>query len=128
MLTPDDIEFIKATREEIKANRTDNLSLYTRVLDTVDPYTGEQSYTYLTTVAPAVISGMYDVVGGEKMWVNGVEIKTGDMKATFDKTVDLNNVYKVTKDGVEFTLVNVMPRGLGEDTRYECILRRNPNQ
>jgi hypothetical protein len=125
VLLPEDIEMIKSTRRnEIVSNRQTPIILYKRSVLATDPYTGEITYTHSTTVANAVVSGFYSEVGGEKLLVNGIEIEKGDMRAVIDIDVDLSDVTKVVQDGKEFVVISVQPRGLGEDNRYDVILRR----
>lgn len=128
MLLSDDVNLIKSTRSEIVSNRQTTLTLYKRTITGNDPYTGEPIYSYTTTVVNAVISGFYSEVGGERLLVNGIAIEKGDVKAVVDISVDLTGVTKVIHDSAEYTVISVAPRGLGEDNRYDVILRRVAQQ
>lgn len=124
MLSPDDIELIKETHKEIEVNRKEPVTLYREIVVGYDPYTKEPIIQETTEDLEAVVSGFYGMVGGERMIVNGIEIKEGDIKMSLDIEIDLSGVKKVEIDGLTYTVYSVRPRGLGKRNRYEVILRR----
>lgn len=124
MLSPDDIELIKETHKEIEVNRKEPVTLYRENIVGYDPYTKEPIIQETTEDLEAVVSGFYGTVGGERMIVNGIEIKEGDIKMSLDIEIDLSGVKKVEIDGMSYTVYSVRPRGLGNKNRYEVILRR----
>ncbi|WP_141431906.1 hypothetical protein [Bacillus sp. 03113] len=124
MLTQSDIEFIKANRAEITQNRTDSITLVRMVAGEPDPYTGEPTVGESTELIDVIWKEYSTVANGERSVINGVELIAGDVQVTFELTVDLLNVIRIEKNDVNYSIVTVDEKGLGEVNRRECVVRR----
>jgi hypothetical protein len=123
MLTESDVEWIKSNRSEITESRSESVTLVHTSVTGNDPYTDEP-ITETTTETVAVIWREIPSTGGDYDVIGGVELRKGDVKVTFDADVILSDVTKITRAGVDYTLVVADERGIGERNRYECVVRR----
>lgn len=124
MLNENDINLIKQFRQELNTLRTTPVTLERQTVTGQDPYTKEPITTVSTVTVDAIVQGFTGQVGGEQLIVNGVIIQAGDVSITFNADVDLTAVKAVWHDGIQYVLVNILPRGLGGTNRYECVARR----
>ena len=124
MLTPDDIQWIKANRSELTAGRTESVTLIRQSVSDVDPYTNEPITSETREVVPAIWKEVSTVSNGDRSVVNGVELRQDDVLVTFDSDVDLSGVIAIERNGVKFSLVTIDEKGIGAVNRYECVARR----
>lgn len=124
MLNENDVNIIKQFRQELETLRTTPVTIERLTVTGHDPYTKEPITTVSTVTVNAIVKGFTGVVGGEKLLVNGVEIQAGDISITFNANVEITGVKAVWHEGIQYILVNVLPRGIGGTNRLECIARR----
>lgn len=124
MLTPEDINFIKANRSEITQGRTETVVFVTEVPGGEDPYTGEPLPGVESRLSVDVVWKEYSTVANsDRSVVGGVELKQDDVKMTVESDVNIRAVTHVERNGVPFTIISIDERGIGETNRYECIVR-----
>lgn len=124
MLNSNDIDLIKATRSEITEGRLQDVTLHIETITGADPYTKEPIKTVSDKVVQAEVTGFTGVVGGEKLFVNGVEIIAGDVNMVFSVDINLTGVKRVTHNSVDYMLYSVQEKGLGAVNRRVCVARR----
>lgn len=120
MITEADIEFMKLNRSELTANRTVPVTLVL-ASGAVDPYTNEPVEGYESTTGADAIwkeVGTIDIV-------NGVQLQSGDVKVSFDATVDLSAVIRIEYAGIRYNIVSIADKGIGSTNRRECVARRS---
>lgn len=124
MLNQNDIDLIKSFRQELETLRTTPVTLERLTVTGYDPYTKEPITTVSTVTVDAIVKGFTGQVGGEQLLVNGVVIQAGDVSMTFNAGVDLTGIKAVWHEGINYVLINILPRGIGGTNRFECIARR----
>lgn len=124
MLSQSDIEFIKNNRSELLQNRTETITLVRAISGEPDPYTGESSETEVPESVTVVWKEVSTIANGERDVVNGVELQTGDVQVSFDALVNLSDVERIERGGLEYTIVTIDEKGIGAVNRRECIARR----
>lgn len=124
MLDSNDIAFIKSNYSEIVEGRLQDVTLHVETITGTDPYTKEPIKTVSDKIVQANVTGFTGVVGGEKVFVNGVEIIQGDVSMVFSADIDLSSVGQVTHNGVKYALYSVQEKGLGAVNRRVCVARR----
>lgn len=120
MLTQDDVTWIRANRTEILTSRTESITVWHAVAGGTDPYTNEP-------IAGEPVSETTSVVWKpvtERDLVDGAELQIGDVKVSFLDTVNLADVERVEKSGIQYELVTIDERGLGGRNRFECVVRQ----
>lgn len=127
MLTPEDVQLIRDTREEVVQLRTKSFDIIrTNPNGAVDSFTGrvgttEEQFTVRGTWTPFTGSG---TSGTDFKYVDGVEVEAGDIKANVSIDYDIKGARFVVKDGVRYAVKALEELGLGEDNRYFLLLRR----
>lgn len=126
MLTEHDIEFIKANRRELIANRTLKIVVKYKDVNERDPFTGEPiGDTEATREVDAVVTEVS--AGVDREYIGGVEVLSGDLRISVaieliadiaDKSVAL------VHDGKEYEILAYDKKGIGERNRYELLARR----
>jgi hypothetical protein len=124
MLNESDLQYMRTNREALVELRTTPVTLERQTVTGTVPYTGEPITTVNADTVMAIVKGFTGQVGGERLFVNGVAIESGDVQMTFNYTTDLNGVQAVWHDGVKYVLFSVQPKGIGYTNRFECIARR----
>ena len=129
MLSKDDIEFIKASREEIRNNRTRLIELVFKVSSGKDPVTGED----IVEIAKYEVHAVVTVMSSDRVLRRhlelGVEYKTGDIivdinKEDFPADMDYESLDTITYLGERYIDVAPVMLGLGDFNRYEFLGRR----
>jgi hypothetical protein len=124
MLTPEDINFIKANRSDITQGRTETVVFVTEVPGGEDPYTGEPLPGVDSRLSVDVVWKEYSTVANsDRSVVGGVELQQDDVKMTVESDIDINAVSHVERGGRKFIIISVDERGIGEVNRYECVVR-----
>ena len=125
MLTEEDIEFIKANRSEILANRTEPVTLVHLVPGEKDPWTGESTGD---TESPEIVEVVWKeystVANGDRDVIGGVELMQNDIKVSIPSTATLVDVERIIRQGVAYELIAIDEKGLGDPNRYECVARQ----
>lgn len=124
MLTNDDIAFIKSNRTELVNNRTESIEIIHVTEGAKDPYTGESAVTETLETVSVVWKEYSTVANGDRSIVAGIELRQDDVKVTFDSAVNLSDVKRVIRGGIDFELIAIDEKGIGETNRYECVARR----
>lgn len=124
MLSRSDIEFIKANRAELTANRTETIIAVVSDEDGTDPFTNEPIVSEAPISVDVVWKKIASVANHDRSLVEGVELRKGDVRVTFDADVDLAKVVKLIRNGVDYVLLTADEKGIGEVNRRECIVRR----
>lgn len=109
-------------------HRETPVTLRREVITGVHPVTGENLITWVESSLTGIVKGVYDTFSGEKIFINGFEVRTGDIKITFNRTdiLDLSGTLQLVIDSKRYSVVNVTPKGLGAINRYEVIGRLIP--
>jgi hypothetical protein len=120
MLSQGDVDFMKSNRAEITESRTELITIIRVTRSEADPYTNEPVTTESTDTASVVWKevGTVDII-------NGVQLQTGDVKVSFDATVDLTSVKHIVRNGSNYALISMAEKGIGTVNRVECIARRS---
>lgn len=125
MLTEHDIEFIKNTRSDIIANRTEPITLIHEVDGGSDPYTGEPISGVPTLEEVDVIWKEYSTVtNGDRSVIGGIELMQNDIKVTIPAFVTLGDVDIIVHGGTPYSLLAIDAKGLGGTNRFECVARQ----
>lgn len=129
MLTNRDIEYIRESREYIRGNREDEVTLIGEQEGEEDPVTGESDNTPYEKEIDAVVTMVSVRTAVDRSMSEGIEIQKGDI------TVDINigdmpegitaeTIEYVKFDDVKYTVINSNKLGLGEINRIEVLGRR----
>ncbi|MEW9503242.1 hypothetical protein [Jeotgalibacillus marinus] len=124
MISKTDLEFISSNREELMQSRSTTITLLKEKVIGEDEYTKEPITEVVPEEVNAIVNGFTGTVGGERLLVGGLAIQEGDINIVFNADVDLTNVKTVEHKGILYRLFSVLPKGLGEVNRYDCIARR----
>lgn len=129
MLSKDDIEFIKASREEIRNNRTRLIELLFKVSSGKDLVTGEDIVEIVKYEVHAVVTVMSSDRVLRRHLELGVEYKTGDIivdinKEDFPADMDYESLDTIIYLGERYIDVAPVMLGLGDFNRYEFLGRR----
>jgi hypothetical protein len=123
MLSQADIDFINSNRAEVTENRTESITLVRESQTGTDPYTGEPiASTTLETVS-VVWKEYSTITNEERAVIGGVELRNGDVKVTFDATINLEGV-TIKRDNVDYVIVTANAKGIGATNRQETLVRR----
>lgn len=128
MLTDADIEFMRATREEVTAKRRRLVEL-TYTEGVIDEYTGEviDGRPIKRTVSAVVTElSSSTSAGADRYMEGGIEYEKGDIWFSVD--IDLirdiaARMSHVTYDGKDYTILAADKKGIGERNRYEVLGR-----
>lgn len=126
MLTEHDIEFIKANRRELIANRTLKIIVKYKDVNERDPFTGEPiGDTESTREVDAVVTEVS--TGEDREYVGGVEVLRGDLRISvaIELIADIaDKLAALVHDGKEYEILAYDKKGIGERNRYELLARR----
>lgn len=126
MLTQADIEFIKANRGELTANRTSKINVKYSDVTERDPFTGEPiGDTEATREVDAVVTEVS--AGEDREYVGGVEVLSGDLRISvaIELIADIaDKLVALVHDGKEYEILAYDKKGIGERNRYELLARR----
>lgn len=127
MLTEHDIEFIKANRRELIANRTLKIIVKYKDVNERDPFTGEPiGDTESTREVDAVVTEVS--AGEDREYIGGVEVLRGDLRISvaIELIVDIADMLvALVHDGKEYEILAYDKKGIGERNRYELLARRH---
>src|SRR5690554_3117743 len=126
MLTEHDIEFIKANRRELIANRTLKIIVKYKDVNECDPFTGEPiGDSEPTREVDAVVTEVS--AGEDREYVGGVEVLSGDLRISvaIELIADIaDKLVALVHDGKEYEILAYDKKGIGERNRYELLARR----
>lgn len=126
MLTEHDIEFIKANRSELIANRTLKIIVKYKDVNERDPFTGEPiGDTESTREVDAVVTEVS--AGEDREYIGGVEVLSGDLRISvaIELIADVaDKLVALVHDGKEYEILAYDKKGIGERNRYELLARR----
>lgn len=126
MLTEHDIEFIKANRRELIANRTLKIIVKYKDVNERDPFTGEPiGDPESTREVDAVVTEVS--TGEDREYVGGVEVLRGDLRISvaIELIADIaDKLAALVHDGKEYEILAYDKKGIGERNRYELLARR----
>lgn len=130
MLTRQDIEFIKANRKEIVANRTHKVTLMYESVIEEDEWTNEPTVEETPIDVDAVVTEISSSSGAgvDIQIVSGVVVEKGDIMiyVGFDvlpTDFKIDNVKSVVYYGKTYALMSHDRKGLGDDNRYVILAR-----
>jgi hypothetical protein len=126
VLTEHDIEFIKANRHELIANRTLKIIVKYKDVNERDPFTGEpigdtESAREVDAVVTEVSAGV------DREYIGGVEVLSGDLRISvaIELIADIaDKLVALVHDGKEYEILAYDKKGIGERNRYELLARR----
>lgn len=126
MLTERDIEFIKANRRELIANRTLKIIVKYKDVNERDPFTGEpigdaESTREVDAVVTEVSAGV------DREYIGGVEVLSGDLRISvaIELIADIaDKLVALVHDGKDYEILAYDKKGIGERNRYELLARR----
>jgi hypothetical protein len=126
VLTEHDIEFIKANRRELIANRTLKIIVKYKDVNERDPFTGEpvgdpESTREVDAVVTEVSAGV------DREYIGGVEVLSGDLRISvaIELIADIaDKLVALEHDGKEYEILAYDKKGIGERNRYELLARR----
>ena len=125
MLTKADIEFMKATRAELIANRTSKIIVKYKDVTERDPFTGEPiSWGDVTRTVDAVVTEIS--TGIDRVFIGGIEVQTGDIRVSIaiESLAEIaDKITAITHDGREYEVLAVDKKGIGERNRFEILAR-----
>jgi hypothetical protein len=126
VLTEHDIEFIKANRRELIANRTLKIIVKYKDVNERDPFTGEPiGDPESTREVDAVVTEVS--AGEDREYVGGVEVLSGDLRISvaIELIADIaDKLVALVHDGKEYEILAYDKKGIGERNRYELLARR----
>lgn len=126
MLTEHDIEFIKANRRELIANRTLKIIVKYKDVNERDPFTGEPiGDPESTREVDAIVTEVS--AGEDREYVGGVEVLSGDLRISvaIELIADIaDKLVALVHDGKEYEILAYDKKGIGERNRYELLARR----
>lgn len=130
MLTRQDIEFIKANRKEIVANRTHKVTMMYEIVIEEDEWTDEPTVDETPIDVDAVVTEISSSSGAgvDIQIVSGVVVEKGDIMiyVGFDvlpTDFKIDNVKSVVYYGKTYALMSHDRKGLGDDNRYVILAR-----
>lgn len=130
MLTRQDIEFIKANRKEIVANRTHKVTMMYESVIEEDKWTDEPTVEETPIDVDAVVTEISSSSGAgvDIQIVSGVVVEKGDIMiyVGFDvlpTDFKIDNVKSVVYYGKTYALMSHDRKGLGDDNRYVILAR-----
>jgi hypothetical protein len=126
MLNEHDIAWMKANRAEMKAGRTEPVTIVTLEGSGEDPITGEPIQTEARRTVDVVWKEVSTLSGRreERTLVGGIELMMNDVQVTFDADVDLTAVSTVERKGQEYAILSVDEKGIGAINRQEVLARK----
>jgi hypothetical protein len=126
VLTEHDIEFIKANRRELIANRTLKIIVKYKDVNERDPFTGEPiGDPESTREVDAVVTEVS--AGEDREYIGGVEVLSGDLRISvaIELIADIaDKLVALVHDGKEYEILAYDKKGIGERNRYELLARR----
>ncbi|RPF54735.1 hypothetical protein [Abyssicoccus albus] len=130
MLTEEDLQFIKDTREEVIANRTVDIIVTFATEGKENPFTGEVSSVEYDKTLRSVVTDRTSRVAAQDRIYQGEYIEQGDLWFSIDidefsaedKPRDMKYVIH---DGLKYSVSSHDPKGIGEMvTRWEFVGKR----
>lgn len=125
MLTNEDIEFIKRTREEIIFNRLRPLKIKYRAVSKRNPITGVVESSLITKDVKAVVTDITSKAVEERYLFEQANVVSGDIWFSISvnelKDIDVIKIEEVTHNNDIYKVVSIDPKGLGEYNRFEFV-------
>lgn len=124
MLTREDIDFIKQSRREIIANRTEPVVLISEKVISEDPFTGEKIVEEVRKTVDAVVT---EISGEDRVLDNGIELVRGDIQFSVDYDLiaaDYDSFKAVEYDSKRYVILAADRKGIGQPNRVEFSARK----
>lgn len=125
MLTQADIEFIKANRGELTANRTSKINVKYSDVTERDPFTGEPiGESEVTRQVDAVVTEIS--TGVDRDLAGGIEVQTGDLNVSIsiEQISDIaDNITAILYDEKDYEILAIDKKGIGVRNRFEILAR-----
>lgn len=129
MLTDKDIRFIKSVREEIRTNRTREITVRGTNFVGEDPMTGEKVDEPFEEEIGAVVTEVSVRTSVDRYLDAGIEIRTGDIIVDISigdlpEEITSESIEDLDYDGKTYVVIASDKLGLGDYNRVEVIGRR----
>lgn len=130
MLTKEDIQFMKETREEVVANRQMAITVEYRTEGVRDPITGVVESGTASQIVQSVVSDRTSRVAAERRISEQAEIVEGDIwfSISVDELaefgIDAEDIVYALHNGDNYSVVAEDPKGIGEYNRHEFVGKR----
>src|SRR5699024_3051038 len=127
MLTNEDIQFIKDTREEVVENRQKEIVVEYRTEGVRNPITGVVESGTGEQTLPSVVTDRTSRVAAERRISDQAEIVEGDIWFSISDTVlqtygiNAKDIVYATHNGDRYAVVAEDPKGIGEYNRHEFV-------
>lgn len=129
MLTDFDIEWIKANRAELVANRTSTIIVKYKDVNERDPFTNEPiGETEVSRTVQSVVTEISSATGAsaDRRLENGIEVEDGDiwLSINIDDVADiLDKIERIEYDGKQYEILAKDKKGIGAANRVEIVAR-----
>lgn len=129
MLTGFDIDWIKANRAELVANRTSTIIVKYKDVTDRDPFTGEPiGETEVSRTVQSVVTEISSSagLGVDRRLENGIELEGGDLwlSVNIDDVADiLDKIERIEYDGKQYEILAKDKKGIGAANRVEIVAR-----
>jgi hypothetical protein len=127
LLTPEDIEFMKETRQEVVSNRQSSITLIYEDGGAVDPITDEVTDpTEVPFSTLGVVTEISSQVKYDRYLANGIEVQKGDIwfSVTIEGLADIyEKLTEVVYGGKRYEILSKDKKGIGERNRAEFVGR-----
>jgi len=115
---------MKANRADIEALRTELVTIVALTQTGSDPFTQEPITEETRLTVEAVWKKVASIANHDRSLVEGIELRAGDYRVSFNHDVPIANITTVERNGESYELIAIDEKGIGEINRYECIARR----
>ncbi len=126
MLTDEDIEYMKASSDEIKTKRKRLIEVIYET-SSKNPITGEpEGVQEVIREVESVITEVSAYGSAERYLSNGIEYEKGDLQISvqIELIEDIAElIEQITHDGKRYVIIAMDKKGIGKRNRYEMIAR-----
>ena len=128
MITPDDIEFMKAAQNEMYAGRLRRITMTTKVQTGQDRYTKQPIYETTNHVIMAIVTEISGTSGVaiERKLDEGMSVIDGDIQfsVSIDQIeLDTDDYKTIVYNGQNYMILAADFKGIGERNRVEFLGR-----
>lgn len=128
MITPEDINFFKQSRDDMTTNRMKSITLIARLQVGEDRYTKQPIYEDVNHACMAVVTEISGTSGVaiERKLDNGMKVIDGDIQFSVSlEYIDevLDKYERITYNGERYVILAADYKGIGERNRVEFLAR-----